>query len=525
VKRTTLSAIRSEPFSKEAPSLDSQAGDERYRSVIDNSPYGIYRVSFDGRFVAVNPALCAMVGYTAEELYQGNIAMLYAEPGHRNRLIASYEHRAHGTPIDVPWRRKDGQAITVRAWVYADRDAAGQVRYFDGYLEDVTSLRATERALHQAEKLAALGQLVSGVAHELNNPLSAILLFSEDLMTTERPAEEQEALAIIAQQARRSRSIVRDLLCFVRSRDVTREPVEPREFVGQLRRALQPQLNTLGVTLLVDVADDGAMLHVDRSGIEQVITNLVINAAQAVGTGGNVRLACRCDGLDYLIEVVDDGPGISNAVLARIFEPFFTTKPMGQGTGLGLSVSLGVVQQHGGSIVAENRGPDEPTGARFIVRLPMPAPAIAVEQETLAPVAAKDNRARHVLIVDDEDTIRCALTRFYTRRGWRVTEVPDGSCALERLVDPSETFDLVISDVKMPEMSGIELHAALKDARPELLDRLVFCTGEVESAAVASFIAQTGCNVLLKPFDLKSLASLSEDVVSQGAERPALGLR
>jgi PAS domain S-box-containing protein len=524
VKRTTLSAIRSKPFPKEATTLDSHAGDERYRSVIDNSPYGIYRVSFDGRFVAVNPALCAMVGYSAEELYDGNIAKLYAEPSDRHRLVASYEHRAHGAPVDVTWRRKDGQPITVRAWVYADRDAAGQVRYFDGYLEDVTSLRATERALHQAEKLAALGQLVSGVAHELNNPLSAILLFTEDLMTSDRPVEEQEALAIIAQQARRSRSIVRDLLCFVRSRDVTREPVEPHEFVGQLRRALQPQLTSLGVTMHVDVAEDDAMLHVDRSGIEQVITNLVINAAQAVGADGNVWLRTRRDAQDYLIEVVDDGPGISDDVLARIFEPFFTTKPMGQGTGLGLSVSLGVVQQHGGSIVAENRGAGEPGGARFIVRLPMPAAAIAVEEQLVAPVPVESTRPRHVLIVDDEDTIRRALSRFYTRRGWRVSEVPDGTCALERLIDQSETFDLVISDVKMAEMSGIELHAALQHARPDLLDRLVFCTGEVESAAVASFVAQTGCTVLLKPFDLKSLATLSDDVASHHTERAPVGL-
>jgi PAS domain S-box-containing protein len=524
VKRTKLSALRPKPFAPAVPTLESRTGDERFRSVIDNSPYGIYRVSVDGQFVTLNPALSAMVGYSADELYAGNIEMLYPEPGDRARVVASHEHRAKGTPIDVPWRRKDGQEITVRAWVYVDRDAAGRARYFDGYLEDVTALRATERALHQAEKLAALGQLVSGVAHELNNPLSAILLFTEDLMASDRTPEEREALAIIAQQARRSRSIVRDLLCFVRSREVTREPVEPREFLGQLRRALQPQLTSLGVTLHVEVPDDAALLHVDRSGIEQVVTNLVINAAQAAGPYGNVWLRTRSEAQDYLIEVLDDGLGIADDILARIFEPFFTTKPMGQGTGLGLSVSMGVVQQHGGTIVAENRGGGE-RGAKFVVRLPMPAPAVAVDETVAAPIPSTGAGTRHVLIVDDEETIRHALNRFYTRRGWMVTEAPDGASALEHLLDLSEKFDLVISDVKMPAMSGIELHTALQDARPELLDRVVFCTGEVQSDAVSSFVAETGCTVLVKPFDLKSLAALSDEVSSRHSERRAVIVR
>ena len=192
---------------------------------------------------------------------------------------------------------------------------------------------------------------------------------------------------------------------------------------------------------------------------------------------------------------------------------------------MGLSVSLGVVQQHGGTITAENRDQSDGSGARFIVRLPMPAPAIAVDAASAQPIPSEGTGSRHVLIVDDEETIRRALNRFYSRRGWMVTEAPDGACALGHLLDVSETFDLVISDVKMPEMSGIELHAALQESRPDLLERVVFCTGEAESAAVASFVAETGCTILLKPFDLKSLAVLSDDVASHRTERPAVEFR
>lgn len=366
--------------------------DDRYRSVVDNSPYGIYRVTYDGRFITVNPALCAMVGYTADELYTRGIGLLYESAEHRMRLLNEHPGLAEGKPFDAPWRRKDGSQITVRLWVYAERDAEGRIAHFDGYVEDVTHLRGTERALRQAEKLAAVGQLISGVAHELNNPLSAILLFAEELLCSERPDDESEALTIIVQQARRSRGIVRDLLAFVRSRDVTRAPVCPETLLRRVARTLAPQIMELGVELHTDVSALEP-IHVDQAGIEQVVTNLVINAAQAAGKGGDVWLTGREEPNGFAIVVEDNGPGIAPSALQQIFDPFFTTKPMGQGTGLGLSVSMGIVEQHGGTIVAENRGTGEglsPHGARLTVRLPSPARAV--------PVAGSEDASDSILV-------------------------------------------------------------------------------------------------------------------------------
>jgi PAS domain S-box-containing protein len=351
--------------------------EDRYRSVVDNSPIGIYRVAYDGRFITVNPALCAMTGYSAEELFAHGITMLYETAALRARLLNEYESRPTGKPIDVPWVRKDGSMIITRAWVYAERDERGAIAYLDGYVEDVTHLRDTEHALRQAEKLAAVGQLISGVAHELNNPLSAILLFAEELLCSERPDDETEALTIITQQARRSRGIVRDLLAFVRSREVVRAPICPDDLLRRIARTLEPQVNELGVRLHVSVSAVES-IHVDQAGIEQVVTNLVMNAAQATGRDGNVWVHGFAEPGGYAIEVVDDGPGLPPHVLPKIFDPFFTTKPMGQGTGLGLSVSMGIVQQHGGTIVAENRD-SRGRGARLLVRLPAPARAVAVE--------------------------------------------------------------------------------------------------------------------------------------------------
>jgi len=501
--------------SSDAPA--DSVSEQRYRSVVDNSPYGIYRVTYDGRFVTLNPALCQMLGYTPDELRTLNIQRVYADPSERQRVVAEYDNWPHGKAYDLNWRRKDGRAIVARVWVYAARDAEGEIEYFDGYVEDVTAIRTTEQALRQSEKLAALGQLVSGVAHELNNPLSAILLFAEDLLTSERSAEEQEALGLIAQQARRSRAIVRDLLSFVRSREAVREPVETGPFLDQLARALMPQLAELEVWLHVDACE--STVSIDRAGIEQVLTNLIVNAGHATGPGGEIWLSARVSNGQFIVDVADNGPGIRADVLPRIFEPFFTTKPMGLGTGLGLSVSLGVVQQHGGAIVARNRDMGEGGGAQFTMRIPMfPSGEFRAAPEPVQALAAEGQpQARRVLLVEDEETIRRALSRFYRRRGWTVVEAEDGARAFERLLDAGETFDLVLSDVKMPHVSGIELHGALKDLRPELLPRLVFCTGEVESPQVAAFVAETSCRVLVKPFDLKTLASLSDEIASRAA--------
>jgi len=348
--------------------------EERYRSVVDNSPYGIYRVTHDGRFITLNPALCAMLGYTADELYAGGIGILYESLEQRSRLLQDLLSRPIGKPVEVPWLRKDGTTIVTRAWVYADRDESGHITYLDGYVEDVTPLREAEQALRQAEKLAAIGTVISGVAHELNNPLAAILLFAEDLLTTERPDDEREALGIITQQARRSRAIVRDLLTFVRRRDVSRSAVCPQMLFEQIGRALEPQIDVRGVVLHFAVSATEA-IHVDPVGIEQVVSNLVTNAAQATGEGGNVWTHAFQEPGAFVIEVLDDGPGIPPSVLPRMFEPFYTTKPLGQGTGLGLSVTAGIVEQHGGTIVAGNRDARDGGGARVVVRLPSPARA------------------------------------------------------------------------------------------------------------------------------------------------------
>jgi CheY-like chemotaxis protein len=213
-----------------------------------------------------------------------------------------------------------------------------------------------------------------------------------------------------------------------------------------------------------------------------------------------------------IVEVEDDGPGIPNDVLPRLFEPFFTTKPVGAGTGLGLSVSLGIVEQHGGTLRAENRAGGQ-SGARFVVELPaFDADPSLPDRDDAVPMDQRETQipstsAPRVLVVDDESPIRHALRRFFVKRNWLVDEAEDGGAALHAIqsAPSSDHYALVISDLRMPGVSGIELHDRLAMAHPSMLDRVIFTTGDVVSAEAAEFVARTTCVVLEKPFEFSAL--------------------
>ncbi len=498
-----------------------------FRSFVENAPAAIFRETRRGHLVSSNPAMVSLLGYrNAEALVQAaEEGLLYRDARTRAGLLASLERNDVVRGEELELRRADGTFVCVRLSARSYRDDRGEVWLWEGYAEDVTLLRDTERALRHNEKLAAVGQLISGVAHELNNPLSSIMHFAEDLMADARSMEDAEALIVIRDQARRSRTIVRDLLSFVQQREAHAERLVLADVVTATTRVLRPAFEKRGVRLQVCAPDDASGVLADRSGLEQVVTNLVNNALQAAGPGGAVWVRTETAGARCRLFVEDDGPGIAPDVLPRIFDPFFTTKGTGEGTGLGLSVSLGIVEQLGGRISVEPRG-DGLRGTRFVVTLAtladgaaLPRPearrASAVPQpsgRSLAGPVAPPPKARPVhagspvaLVIDDEPTIRAALRRYFTRRGWQVEEAEDGAAALSLLEAHGERFTVIVSDLRMPGLSGMELHDRLESGRPELLSRIVFSTGDVASRDAASFLQRTRCAVLQKPFELRML--------------------
>jgi two-component system NtrC family sensor kinase len=377
-----------------------------------------------------------------------------------------------------------------------------------------------ERRVAESEKMLAIGRVVSGVAHELNNPLAVVLGQSEQLVDGASAEELRDGLRLINEQAHRARHIVRDLLAFVRPREDRREPVDLAELARRVLASQEGEARSHGVTMSIEVPAIPPVVLADRLGLEQVVVNLIDNAMDAAGSGGQVRvLVGREDGRGCLT-VEDDGVGVPDAICDRIFEPFFTTKPTGQGTGLGLAVSLGLLEHLGGSLVLENH-PAAGIGARFVVRLPSASEhetsaATGSRASTVAPttVSVPEGLQPVVLVIDDEPAVRSTLARIFTRWGWTVREEGDAAEALRRLGTDGEPA-VILCDLKMPGMSGSEFYASLQARAPALATRVVFVTGDVVEPDTAQFLATAGRDVVEKPFTIAEIARTVEQVLAR----------
>jgi two-component system NtrC family sensor kinase len=360
------------------------------------------------------------------------------------------------------------------------------------------------RQLLESEKLTALGELVAGVAHEINNPLSTIMGYSQLLMTKEIPAEVKRRLEIMYSEAERMAKIVRNLLTFAR-----KHPPE-KKLLG-LNGIIEKTLELKGYHFRVsqiqverDLAPDLSPTMLDFNQIQQVLLNLLNNAEQAMveaGRGGTLRLATRRVGDWIEARISDNGPGIPREIQSRIFEPFFTTKKEGKGTGLGLSLCYGIVQEHGGAIRVESR-PGE--GTVFIIQLPIIQDTVVVSDEVLRVPSASVSSLR-ILVIDDELALQDFLVELLRSRGHRVDTASDVPEALKKIA--ANGHDLIISDMKMPHGSGKDIYKAVIEKSPRLARRIVFTTGDGASTETKRFLEDAGNEIVLKPFKIEEIES------------------
>ena len=500
--------------------------EERFRSLVSSFDRAFFVHDLDGKFAGLFGRWIRSAGIDPAKFLGRTVREIIGDEAASHEAAFARVLKGEDVTFEGVWRTPAGEPRTLRVSMSPLRDPCGAIIGVAGVAADVTRrLQAEEEAVAlrrrvaDAERIESLGQLVSGVAHELNNPLAAILNFTEDLLLDVRDADERAALEIIQAQALRSRTIVRDLLTFVRrGSERPRVVQEPGPIITSMLRALTPGL-PVGVRLRTSIGDGETPLDIDRAGFEQVLTNLVMNAAQAA-PGGHVWVLARRDGDWYEVVVEDDGTGIRPEHLPRLFEPFFSTKPTGQGVGLGLSVSLGLVQLHGGTLEGGNRESSD-GGARFVLRLPVsPLPVT-----TKTPPEGNETHRRRasltpvpgvptMLVVDDEAPIRRALRRYFERRGWVVDEAEDGSDALAMLSnsEAAARFDVVLCDLKMPGLTGPELYERLQADAPAVLPRIIFVTGDVTGEAAAAFLQTVSGPVLEKPFELSAVGALAEEL-------------
>ena len=380
---------------------------------------------------------------------------------------------------------------------------------------------STERMLLQSEKMASLGQVVAGVAHELNNPLASVLGYAELLSRREDlPASARASLETIVGEAERARRVVKNLLAFAREHAPERATASLNEVVARTLALRENEMRVSGIETVRDLAADLPSTLADAHLLQQAFLNLVLNAEQAMRDArGRGRLTVRTrfrreggslrPGPTLRVEFEDDGPGIPEASLRKVFEPFFTTKDVGKGTGLGLSLTHSIVEQHGGAVWVENV---PGAGARFIIELPHLRPP--EEEAAPAGVAAAPRtglRGRRVLVAEDEDSLREIVREVLEGEGCQVVEAADGRAALEQLA--AQTFDLVISDVKMPDVGGLEVYRRACGSNPALAGRFLFVTGDWVSDDTARFLQQTGCAHLEKPYNVDQLVRRLEELL------------
>ena len=495
----TVATLRDITEPKRAQDTLSRS-EARYRNLVESASDAIVTLDANGRFTTVNHAAEIISGYRREELVGQWFAPMLSDD-ELPKALAHFQKALAGETglFETQFYRKDGEGRTISV-TYSTPQRDEEVLCL---IRDVTDQKMLQEQLIQSEKMSAIGQLVSGVAHELNNPLAGISAFAQLLLAEKRfPPDQRTAAETIYSEARRASRIVQNLLTFARQHKAEKGPAAINQVLDDTLELRGYELRVRGIDVRREYDENLPDTMGDGHQLQQVFLNLITNAEQAMerAEGRHHRLTVRTRNAGDIIriEVEDTGGGVPPNLLERIFNPFFTTKPTGHGTGLGLSISLGIVREHEGRIWAENAPQG---GARFIVELPVIAPRPSGEFQAVQPAHPVGDSLR-ILVVDDEASVRVALQRYLAARGHNVETTASGQDALGLL--RGARYDAVIVDMRMPDLSGEQLFEELRSADREHAERVIFTTGDLVSEQMRRFLDGSGRPCVPKPFEFSS---------------------
>ena len=468
-------------------------------TALESAANAILITDREGTIIWINSAFTGLTGYIAEEAIGQTPRMLKSA-----RQDASFYQDLWQTILsgqvwhgEIVNRRKDGRLYTEEQIITPVRDERGEISHFVAIKQDITERKRLQEQLIQSEKLATLGQLIAGIAHELNNPLAAMVGHAQMLRLGQQDAKVAARADRIVDAALRATRIVRNFLTAARRHHPERVAVSVNDTVTKTLELLAYQLRVSNIEVESALAPDLPQIAGDPHQLQQVVLNLVNNAIQAMAPRGQGRLSIRSalspDRAAIRLTVADNGPGILPEHLPHVLEPFFTTKPQGEGTGLGLAIAQGIATDHGGTITVESTFGQ---GATFIVTLPVTAPPVV---KPAAPPAKPLPKGLRVLVVDDEAGLREMMAEALAGQDARVETAAGGREALEVLA--RVPLDVLVLDVRMPDVSGPDLWAQINQTNPALARRTVFCTGDVIGAETHDLIAATGCPSVSKPFE------------------------
>ncbi|MGI9075889.1 MAG: PAS domain S-box protein [Gemmatimonadaceae bacterium] len=490
------------------------------RSFVEHAPYGIYRSTMAGEFLAVNGALVRMLGHGSEaELMAVTITSFYRDSRDRDALMERLMRESDIGPAELDWTRKDGTGITVRLGGRPVYDVQGAFLYWEGFVEDVTQLRTAERALRESEeqlrqsqKMEAIGRLAGGVAHDFNNLLTVIRTSTDFLLDDLTAADARRGdVEEIGKAADRAAALTRQLLAFSRKQLLKPRLLGLNGIIVEVEKMLR-RLTAANVNLVTVLAPELGVVRADPGQVEQVLLNLTVNASDAMPQGGTLTIETSNVELDrkyaeshpevepgqyVMIVLSDTGSGMDRQTQSRIFEPFFTTKDLNKGTGLGLSTVYGIVKQSGGHISVYSKLGH---GTTFKVYLPRVYEMI----EAPAPQAATPQRGcETVLLVEDEEGVRAVVGKILRKDGYCVLEARHGVDALLASDRYNGTIHLLLSDLVMPEMGGRELAERLEVLRPGL--QVLLMSGYTDDAIARRKLSNRETAFIQKPFTSLSL--------------------
>ena len=497
--------------------------EERYRGLFDRSLDSVYLHDFEGNFADANEAALSLLGYGQEEILSLNFASLLSEDQLPKALQTLEELKATGSQKELNefrLRRKDGG--------YAYVETKASVIYHDGkpYAvlgigRDITArkrMEAERKELEQkaqlASRLASVGEMAAGIVHEINNPLTGVIGYAQLLAGKDIPEDIRKDIKAIDEGAQRVAGVVERLLAFARQQKPERDYVDINEIIATTirLRVYEAQTNNIGVTTQFD-----ALLPVtvaDASQLQQVFLNLIINAETEMKLArGKGDLSIKTEAVDSTIRISfkDDGPGIAPENLQRIFDPFFTTRQKGKGTGLGLSVCHGIMAEHGGAICVES----EPgKGATFIVELPIVTQKNQERPDNSTAEEPQSVATARILVVDDEPVVVSFVSKLLSEQGYQVEAAANAEAALEKV--KSESYSLILLDIKMPCTSGIELYESIRNIDQSLARRVVFITGDAMGGDTMHFLSRTKAPCITKPFKAEQLTREIRRILTEG---------
>jgi PAS domain S-box-containing protein len=512
----SLSAV-----SRQAEEL--RESESRYRLLADNMHDVLFLQNMDFSLEYVTPSAERLFDYTVEELLKINVQDMFA-PGSRERAAESFQHalaRAEEGEFEVPpmefeYLRKDGSTFWGEVTPTFIRNSDGRIVRVQGLLRDITVRKQIEsereeleRELRQSEKLKAIGQLAGGIAHDFNNQLVPIMAHADLLV---RGLVDQESVSAHARKiitpARNAADLTSKLLAFARKGSYEHRPVDVHEVINEVAEILVHGIDRrIEVKRHYDAA--AAVVEGDRTQIQNVLLNLALNARDAMPNGGEIVFKTRISknqegqsspsGSQLFIQVEDTGEGMDEAVLERVFEPFFTTKAPGKGTGMGLAAAYGTVASHSGRIeIASQMG----RGTVVSMSLPLTSVPTGIRGDSFAEsIAAGVGR---VLVVDDEDSVRSALTDLLETLGCSVVAFGRAREATEYFKESWTDIDLVVLDLVLPDMNGREVLAVMREVNPDV--RVLLVSGYTADDEIRELLHSETIEFLEKPFLLADLA-------------------